>query len=71
MPIGYVVTVTLMAWCVLFAVAPPRPRRSSPSNLSFWFGYLPNELPFVACYWLLASTLLAAAGQGDLRSPGG
>jgi acetyl esterase/lipase len=70
MPIGYVVTVTLMAWCVLFAVAPPRPRRSSPSNLSFRFGYLPNELPFVACYWLLASTLLAA-GQGDLRSPGG
>jgi acetyl esterase/lipase len=69
-PIGYLVTTTLMAWCTLFAVAPPRPRQSSPSNLSFRFGYLPNELPFVAFYWLLASTLLAI-GQGDIDSPGG
>ncbi len=34
------------------------------------FGYLLNELPFIAFYWLLASTLLAA-GQGDLDTPGG
>ena len=59
-----------MAWCTLFAVAPPRPRRSSPANLSFVFGFLLNELPFVAFYWLLASTLLAF-GQGDIDSPGG
>ncbi len=69
-PVGYLLAVTLVAWCTLFAVAPPRPRQSSPSNLSFRFGYLLNELPFVAFYWLLASTLLAF-GQGDLDSPGG
>jgi acetyl esterase/lipase len=59
-----------MAWCTLFAVAPPRPRQSSPANLSFVFGFLLNELPFVAFYWLLASTL-SAFGQGDIDSPGG
>jgi hypothetical protein len=62
--------VALVAWCTLFAVAPPRPRQSSPSNLSFRFGYLLNELPFVAFYWLLASALLAFS-QGDIDSPGG
>src|SRR5215211_5575993 len=46
---------------------PPRPRQSSLSNLSFLFGYLLNELPFVACFWLLASTL-SAIGQGDVDS---
>ena len=69
-PVGYLLAVTLVAWCTLFAVAPPRPRQSSPSNLSFRFGYLLNELPFIAFYWLLASTLLAF-GQGDIDSPGG
>ena len=59
MPIGYLITTALMAFCTLFALKPPRPRHSSPSNTSFWFGYLLNELPFVAFYWLLASTLLA------------
>jgi hypothetical protein len=54
----------------LFALTPPRPRRSSPSNLSYWFGYLLNEQPFVAFYWLLASTLLAV-GQGDVGTPVG
>jgi acetyl esterase/lipase len=69
MPIGYLVTVLLMAWCTQFALAPPRPRHSSPSSLSYWFGYLVNELPFVGLYWLAASTLLAFV-QGDLGSSG-
>jgi acetyl esterase/lipase len=69
-PVGYLVGVTFVAWGTLFAVARPRPRQSSPSNLSFRFGYLLNELPFIAFYWLLASTLLAFS-QGDLDSPGG
>ena len=68
MPIGYLITVALAAWCTLFALAPPRPRRSSTTNVSYWFGFLVNELPFVVFYWLLASTLLALA-QGDLASP--
>jgi acetyl esterase/lipase len=70
MPIGYLLTVALVAWCTLFALAPPRPRRSSPSSISYVFGFLLNELPFVAFYWLLASTLLAFA-EGDVDSPAG
>ncbi len=70
MPIGYLVTTALMALCTVFALAPPRPRRSSPSNRSYWFGFLVNELPFVAFYLLLASTLLAV-GQGDIDTPVG
>jgi acetyl esterase/lipase len=69
-PVGYLVTVAVVAWCTLFALAPPRPRKSSPSNLSFWWGFWLNELPFVAIWWLLAATLLAI-GEGDVGSPGG
>ena len=36
--------------------------------MSWLFGFLLNELPFVAFFWLAASTLLAAV-QGDLTSP--
>jgi acetyl esterase/lipase len=69
MPIGYLVTVLLAAGCTLVALRPPRPRQSSPTNLTFWFGFLVSELPIVVFYWLLAATLLAFA-QGDLDSPG-
>jgi hypothetical protein len=54
----------LVAWCTVFALAPP-PRHSSPSNVSYWFGFLLNELPFVAFYWLLASTLIFV-GRNDI-----
>jgi len=37
--------------------------------MSFPFGFLVNELPLLAVYWLLASTLLLWA-QGDFGSPG-
>ena len=57
----------VLASCTLFAVAPPRPRHSSPSNRSYWLGYLLNELPFVAFYWLVASTGLALS-EGVARS---
>ena len=70
MPFGYLTSTVLVAWCTLFALAPPRPRRSSPTNVSYWFGFLLNELPFVAFYWLLVSTLIAV-GQGDIDSPVG
>jgi acetyl esterase/lipase len=36
--------------------------------VSFWLGFLANELPFVGMYVLVASTALAAA-QGDLVTP--
>jgi hypothetical protein len=70
MPIGYLITTGLMATWTLFALAPPRPRHTSPSNLSYWLGFLVNELPFVGFYWVVASTLLALA-QGDLHTPVG
>ena len=60
----------MIATCTLFALAPQRPRRSSPSNTSYWLGFLVNELPFVAFYPLLVSTALAI-GQGDIYSPVG
>jgi acetyl esterase/lipase len=68
-PIGYLVAVVIVAWCTFFAVLPLR----RPRALGRWtwrFSLVLNELPLVAGYWLLASTLLAA-GQGDLDSPDG
>lgn len=66
MPIGYLFTTSLVALGTGFALSPPRPRQTSRSNQSFWLGFLANELPFVAFYWLLASTALAI-GQGCTR----
>ncbi|WP_328471418.1 alpha/beta hydrolase [Streptomyces sp. NBC_00448] len=68
MPVGYLITVALIAWCTFFAVVSPR-RPGPVASMSFVFGLLPNELPFVAIYALVASTALAAA-QGDLGSTG-
>lgn len=70
MPIGFLVTVAFLACCTALAVAPRLPATSGPSNMSYRFGYLVNELPFVAFYWLVGATLLAAA-QGDLDTPVG
>jgi acetyl esterase/lipase len=68
-PFGYLVTVAVVAWCTFFALVPlPRPRVLGV--LSWSSSLVVNELPFVACYWLLAWTLLAF-GQHDLGSPGG
>ena len=69
MPIGYLVAVTLVALGTLFALAPLR-RPSPLSVLSYYLGLVLNELPFVAFYWLLASTLLAIS-QGDVDLRGG
>ncbi len=68
-PVGYLWSVAVVALGTLLAL---RPRRHPwpLGTLSFFFGIVVNELPFVAFYSLLASTLLALA-QGDLSSPGG
>jgi acetyl esterase/lipase len=68
MPFGYAITTGLVALFVLFAVAPPRPRHSSRWRLSFWLGFMANELPFVAFYWLASSTALAIA-EGRIATP--
>lgn len=50
-----------------FALKPPHPKHSSPSNLSYWLGFLVNELPFIALFYLFASTVLAFV-QDDIGS---
>ena len=64
MPIGYLISTGVIATYTLLALAPPRPRESSPFRLSFWLGFLVNELPFVALYLLVASTALAIVQSG-------
>ena len=70
MPIGYLVTATLLAVSAIIAVRPPKPATSSPSSWVFSTTCVVNELPFVAAYWLVASTGLAVV-QGDLFTPVG
>ncbi|MFJ2093509.1 alpha/beta hydrolase [Streptomyces sp. NPDC087901] len=68
MPMGYVATTAFLTWCTFFAVVAPR-RPRALASLSFWFGLVLNEVPFLGIFALLASTTLAAA-QGDLESTG-
>lgn len=68
MPMGYLVTTVIVAWCTFFAVVAPR-RPQPLASMSFWFGLILNEVPFLGIYVLVASTALAAA-QGDLGSMG-
>jgi acetyl esterase/lipase len=68
-PIGFLVTVGLVAWCTLLALVPLR-RPFVLGAVSVFFGLVLNELPFVALYYLLASTLLVI-GQVNVGSPGG
>jgi hypothetical protein len=70
MPVGYLVTVVIDAVCVAAAVRPPMPAHSSPSNLAFWLGFLVNELPFLALYWLVWWTAQEVI-DGDIRTPVG
>ncbi|MFF5279722.1 alpha/beta hydrolase [Streptomyces sp. NPDC000133] len=67
MPMGYVVTTALLTWCTFFAVVAPR-RPRPLATMSFWFGMVLNEVPFLGMFAVVASTALAA-GQGDLESP--
>ncbi|WP_232792468.1 alpha/beta hydrolase [Actinacidiphila yeochonensis] len=58
--------VTLMT---LLALRPPRPRRSSPFNLSFALTFLVNEQPFLGLYVLAAGAVPVLVG-GDVGAPG-
>ena len=68
-PVGYLWSVAFVALGTFLALRPLR-HPWPLAKLSFFFGIVVNELPFIAFYWLLASTLLALA-QGDLTSAGG
>ena len=63
MPVGYLVSVIVVALPTLFALVPQR----SLGNLSFRLGLLLNEVPIAGFYWLLIWTSLAFV-QGDLNS---
>lgn len=67
-PIGYVLSMSVLALCTTLAVSPPRPRHSSPTSVTFWLTYLVNELPFLASCWLIATTT-GAVFAGDLTTP--
>ena len=69
MPVGYLWSIAVVALGTLLALRPLR-HPWPLGTLSFFFGIVVNELPFVVFFWLLASTLLALA-QGGLSSPGG
>ena len=67
MPIGYLITVAVVALGMLLALRPLY--RPAPLGTASWaLGSIVNESPFVAFYWVLAATLLALA-QGDLGTP--
>lgn len=70
MPIGYLITVVLMAVLTFCAVAAPTPGRPRRSRLRHWLGFMINELPAIGLCWLLASTALAWS-EGDLATPVG
>jgi acetyl esterase/lipase len=65
-PVGYLVSVALVALVTLFALVPLR----SLGSLSFRLGLLLNEVPVVGCYWLVIWTSLAFV-QGDIDTAGG
>jgi hypothetical protein len=70
LPIGYVLSVALLAFCTATMVIGPRPAHTTQNYWGFWVTYLINELPFLAMYALVVDSLLAFS-QGDLGSPGG
>ena len=69
MPVGYLITVGLVAAGMLLAVVPLR-RPGTPGIVSWGLSAVVNESPFVAFYYVVAATLLAL-GQGDLGTPVG
>jgi acetyl esterase/lipase len=67
MPVGYVVTIALACCCTLAALTSRR-AGGVLGPVQYFLGFVVNEQPVLACYWLGAATLLAAA-QGDMRAP--
>ncbi|MFG1927731.1 alpha/beta hydrolase [Cryptosporangium sp. NPDC048952] len=70
MPLGYLFSVTIVAFCTATAVIGPRPAHTTQNFWGFWATFLINELPFLALYVLAGNTAIAFA-QGDLVNPVG
>lgn len=58
-PVGFVITVAMVAACTFAALRPPLPRHPSPVRISFLLGYLINEQPLLGLAWLAAGTYSA------------
>ena len=65
MPVGYLVSVGVVAIGTLLALT-PLSRSGGLGTLSWFLSAVVNESPFVGFYWVLAATLLAFF-QGDLE----
>lgn len=67
--VGYLIAVVSMAAVCSLAIAPPVPASSSRSHWTYVLGgFLVNELPFVAVFWLGLWTAQAVA-SGNLGGP--
>ena len=65
MPVGFLITAGLVALGMVVSLWPPA--RSGLLGLLTWLvSAIPNESPFLAFYWLGASTLLALS-QGNFH----
>jgi acetyl esterase/lipase len=65
MPVGFLISTALMTLGMAASLRPPS--RSGLPGLATWLiSAIPNESPFLAFYWVGASTLLAYS-QGDLH----
>lgn len=69
MAIGYLIPAVLLGWCTACALWPTA-GGARFGMITFGFGLVVNELPFLAMYVLVAATLLAW-GQGDIDSTTG
>ncbi|MDG5808964.1 alpha/beta hydrolase [Streptomyces ossamyceticus] len=68
MPVGYLITVAIVAigtWCALR----PVPWAHPLGRPSYIFGLAANELPFAAFFWMLLVPTALAFSEGDIDSP--
>ncbi|MFF3741318.1 alpha/beta hydrolase [Streptomyces sp. NPDC002566] len=68
MPVGYLITVAVVAigtWCALR----PVPWEHPLGRPSYIFGLAANELPFAAFFWMLLVPTALAFSEGDIDSP--
>ena len=69
MPVGYLISVGLVAIGTLFALRPV-PFSDPLGRASYYFGLAANELPFAAFFWLLLLPTALAFTEGDIDSVG-
>ncbi|MEV3951902.1 alpha/beta hydrolase [Streptomyces halstedii] len=69
MPVGYLITVAIVAIGTLCALA-PAPWEHPLGRPSYFFGLAFNELPFAAFFWMLLLPTALAFAEGDIDSAG-